>query len=67
MFFPLSTIKKFYAEIVFVAWLRDLSWEVKIVYLFLQENTSRKFFILLLFYLLLALSPQKANPCNEAF
>ena len=34
MFFPLSTIKKFHVEIVFVAWLRDLSWEVKIVYLF---------------------------------
>ena len=32
--FPLSIIKKFHAEIVFVAWLRDLSWEVEIVYLF---------------------------------
>ena len=51
MFFPLSTIKKFHAEIVFVAWLRDLSWEVKIVNLFLQESTFRKFLILLLFYL----------------
>ena len=51
MFFPLSTIKKFQAEIVFVAWLRDLSWKVKIVYLFLQENNSRKFLNLLLFYL----------------
>ena len=51
MFFPLSTIKKFHVEIVFVAWLRDLSWEVKIVYLLFQENTSRKFFIPLLLYL----------------
>ena len=51
MFFPLSTIKKFHAEIVFVAWLRDLSWEVKVVYLFYQENSFRKFLILLLFYL----------------
>ena len=51
MFFPLSTIKKFHAEIVFVAWLRDLSWEVKIVCLFLLESTSRKFLILLLFHL----------------
>ena len=40
MFFPLSTIKKFHAEVVFVAWLRDLS----------QEDTSRKFLILLLSY-----------------
>ena len=32
MVFPLSTIKKFHAEIVFVAWPRDLSWEVKIVF-----------------------------------
>ena len=53
MFFPLSTIKKFHVEIVFVAWLRDLSWEVKIAYLFFffQEDTTRKFFILLLSYL----------------
>ena len=29
MLFPLSTIKKFHAEIIFVAWLRDLSWEVQ--------------------------------------
>ena len=50
-FFPLSTIKKFHAEIVFVAWQRDLSWEVKIVGLFLLESTSTKFLILLLFYL----------------
>ena len=49
-FFPLSTIKKLHAEIVFVAWQRDLSREVKIVYLFFQENTSRKFLSLLLFY-----------------
>ena len=49
MFFPLSTIKKFHVEIVFVAWLGDLSWEVKIVCLFLQENSFRKFLILLLF------------------
>ena len=32
MVFPLTTIKKFHVEIVFVAWLRDLSWEVKIVF-----------------------------------
>ena len=50
MFFPLSTIKKFHAEIVFVAWLPDLSWEIKIVYLFLQEKTSTKFLIFLLLY-----------------
>ena len=51
MFFPLSTIKKFHVEVVFVAWLRDLSWEVKIVDLFFfQEDTSRKFLILLLSY-----------------
>ena len=50
MFFPLSTIKKFHAEIVFVVWLRDLSWAVTIVYLFFQESTSRKFFNLLFFY-----------------
>ena len=37
-------------EIVYVAWLRDLSWKVKIVYLFFQEDTSRKFLILLLSY-----------------
>ena len=34
---------------VFVAWLRDLSWKVKIVCLFLLEITSRKFLILQLF------------------
>ena len=51
MLFPISTIEKFHAEIVFVAWLRDVSWEVKIVYLFFQGNTSRKFLNLLLFYL----------------
>ena len=39
-----------HAEIVFVAWLRDLSWEIKIVYLFLQEKTSTKFLIFLLLY-----------------
>ena len=50
MFFPLSTIKKFHVEIVFVAWLRDLSWEVKIFFFF-QEDTSGKFLILLLSYL----------------
>ena len=49
--FSLFTIKKFHAEIVFVTWLRDLPWEVKIVYQFFQENTSRKFLNLLLFYL----------------
>ena len=43
--------QKFHAEIVFVAWLRDLSWEVKMVCLFLLESTSRKFLILLLFHL----------------
>ena len=32
MVVPLSTIKKFHVEIVFVVWLRDLSWEVKIVF-----------------------------------
>ena len=37
-------------EIVYVAWLRALSWKVKIVYLFFQEDTSRKFLILLLSY-----------------
>ena len=46
MLFPLSTIKKFHAEIIFVAWLRDV-----FVYLFFQGNTSRKFLNLLLFYL----------------
>ena len=53
MLFPLSTIKKFHAKIVFVAWLRDLSWEVKVVYLFFlffQGNTSRKFWTFQLFY-----------------
>ena len=51
-FFPLSTIKKFHVEVVFfLAWLHDLSWEVKIVYLFFfLEDTSRKFLILLLSY-----------------
>ena len=39
MFFPLSTIKKFHVEIVFVAWLRDLSWEAKIAYLFFFKKT----------------------------
>ena len=29
MLFPVSTIKKFHAEAVFLAWLRDLSWEVQ--------------------------------------
>ena len=38
MYFPLSTIKKFHVEIVFVAWLRDLSWEVKIVFLFFKKT-----------------------------
>ena len=50
-FFPLSTIKKFHAEIVFEAWLGNLSGEVKIVYLLFLENSSRKCLILLLFYL----------------
>ena len=36
--------------IVFVGSLRDLLWEVKIVHLFFQEGTSRKFLILLLSY-----------------
>ena len=49
-FFPLSTIKKLHAEIVFVACQRDLSREVKIVHLFFQENTSRKFLNLLFLY-----------------
>ena len=30
--------QKFHAEIVFVAWLRDLSWEVKIVFLFFKKT-----------------------------
>ena len=38
MFFPLSTIKKFHVEIVFVAWLRDLSWEVKIFFFFSRRH-----------------------------
>ena len=50
-FFPLSTIKKFHAEIVFEAWQGNLSGEVKIVYLLFLENSSRKCLILLLFYL----------------
>ena len=37
MVFPLCTIKKFHVEIVFVAWLCDLSWEVKIVFLFFKK------------------------------
>ena len=37
-------------EIIFVAWLPDLSWEVKIVTFFFLEDTSRKFLILLLSY-----------------
>ena len=49
-FFPLfGTIEKLHAEIKFVAWQRDLSREVKIVYLFFQGNTSRKFLSLLFF------------------
>ena len=44
MFFPLSTTKKFHTEIVFVAWLRDLSWEIKIVYLFFTRKNFNKIF-----------------------
>ena len=54
-FLSLSTIEKFHAEIVFVTWLRNLSWEVKIVYLLFRENTFRKFLNLPLFYLPLTL------------
>ena len=39
-----------------VAWLPDRSLEVKIVYLFFQENTSRKFLNLLLFSFWLQIS-----------
>ena len=42
MFFPLSTIKKFHVEIVFVAWLRDLSWEVKIFFPFFLKRHLQK-------------------------
>ena len=52
--FPLSIIKKFHAEIVFVAWLRDLSWEVEIVYLFfkktLLENSQTFCYFICLFF-----------------
>ena len=51
MLFPPSTIKKFHAKISFVAWLCDLSWEVKMFHLFFQGKTSRKFLSLLLIYL----------------
>ena len=34
-----SATKKFHVEILLVAWLRDLSWEVKIVYLFFFKVT----------------------------
>ena len=51
MLFPPSTIKKFHAKILFVAWLCDLSWEVKMFHLFFQGKTSRKFLSLLLIYL----------------
>ena len=54
-FLSLSTIEKFHAEIVFVTWLRNLSWEEKIVYLLFRENTFRKFLNLSLFYLPLTL------------
>ena len=54
-FLSLSTIEKFHAEIVFVTWLRNLSWEEKIVYLLFRENTFRKFLNLPLFYLPLTL------------
>ena len=38
-------------EIVFVAWMRDLSWEVNIVYLFFsRRHIYRKFLILLSSY-----------------
>ena len=52
--FPLSTIKKFHAEIVFVAWLHDLSWEVKIAMFFckkilLESSCSICYFIFLFF------------------
>ena len=51
MLFPPSTIKKFHAKILFVAWLCDLSWEVKMFHLFFQGKTSRKFLSFLLIYL----------------
>ena len=51
MLFQPSTIKKFHAKILFVAWLCDLSWEVKMFHLFFQGKTSRKFLSLLLIYL----------------
>ena len=49
MFFPLSTIKKFHSEIVFVVWLRDVRSKNCLSF-FLQENTSTKFLSFLLFY-----------------
>ena len=57
MLFPLSTIKKFHAEIVFIAWARDLREKniclllFTFLFTFFQDNTSRKFLNLLLFYL----------------
>ena len=36
--------------LVYVAWLLDLSWAAKIVYLFFFQDISRKFLILLLSY-----------------
>ena len=50
MYFPLSTIKKFHVEIVFVAWLRDLM-RSKNSLSFFSKDTSEKFLILLLSYL----------------
>ena len=50
MYFPLSTIKKFHVEIVFVAWLRDLM-RSKNSLSFFSKDTSGKFLILLLSYL----------------
>ena len=41
MVFPLSTVKKFHVEIVFVAWLRDLSWEVKLFFFFLRRHLQK--------------------------
>ena len=49
MFFPLSTIKKFHSEIVFVVWLRDVRSK-NCLFFFFQENTSTKFLSFLLFY-----------------
>ena len=43
--------EKFHAEIVFVVWLRDLLWEVKIVYLLKKTLLAKHFLTLLLFYL----------------